>query len=536
MAFRKPGALFCWTLSLLSPLIFLTVARMAWVCYSAENSSDCYYHAAMALLGPEYFADKTFPHLTMSVWSNQFSDKELGYHFVLWAIFRCGELIGFTGDPPFHLPALVMACGFLVSFSIVCLYFRLRPLWFYMALPVVLSPMFTYRLLMLRPHVMGMILMTFSCLVFAWTRSYRRLWAPALMGFLMAWCYSNPHFILLPAIAFGCAVGLKRPGLGLGMIVSAVVGVVLGFVIHPQFPNTFINWKIQCVDVYREMLVGGAPVMLGDELYQNGLSQIWMSFGFFVFALVNIALFIAIWWRRRWRFWKLPPTLLAMSGLAVATAVGVLIRARALEYAVPFNALALGVLTRYAWRTRRIRPSATARFGWRVGAGGCVAALGAYVIIFYSIYPVARYQPYTHFAKWARTRPIPPGSIIANVFWADFPRLMYSAPEYRFLYGLDPMFGYFSAPERVGKIERFRLGKLKLTPKELRALVNTPFVFVPTRAWTLARGMAKRGFPIIYQGDDGWLFYLDDRPRRKPAPPEPDVTTDAVKKIKKEER
>ena len=40
----------------------------------------------------------------------------------------------------------------------------------------------------------------------------------------------------------------------------------MGFLIHPQVPNTFINWKIQCIDVPLFMLQENPPLSLGQEM------------------------------------------------------------------------------------------------------------------------------------------------------------------------------------------------------------------------------------------------------------------------------
>ena len=478
------------------------------VCKSGENGMDSYYHAAMAELGPRYFTAKKLPHLTMSAWTDRFSDKELGYHLLLWGIFRGKAALGGPVEPPFHFPAMVMVLLLFATFIIVCYGFRIKPLWLYSLLLAVASPWFANRILMLRPQILGIMLVILGCLVFARVKSYRHLWAPAAVGFLMAWSYSNPHFLLLPAVAFGIGIGIKRPLLGVLLAVSTLAGIVLGFIIHPQFPNTFINWKIQCFDVYREMLFGNSPVVVGDELYQGGAYLILISFGFLLPAIANPALFCIILRTRNWRIRKLPAPVIAMLLLALATALGVLLRARMLEYAVPVNLLALGIFHNYL-RRRKLLPEFFASLKAAIPAAAIIIALAVYGLLLFALNPSnVKYQPLYQFAEWTRTHNIPRGTVIANVCWSDFPTLLYSVPSYRFLYGLDPMFGYFHSPEKVAKIEQFRTGKINLTPAQLRKIVDTRLVFVSIRGWQLAKHLASQGYKIIYQGNDGWLFLL----------------------------
>ena len=76
--------------AILLPLAFLLAVRIDSVCCGGESDRDSFYHAIMAESGPEVFAAKQFPSTTMSVWQENFSDKELGFHLLLWSVFRCG--------------------------------------------------------------------------------------------------------------------------------------------------------------------------------------------------------------------------------------------------------------------------------------------------------------------------------------------------------------------------------------------------------------------------------------------------------------
>ncbi len=493
--------------ALVLPLILLGLFRVTMVCKSGENSMDSYYHAAMAELGPQYFTAKKFPHLTMSTWTNNFSDKELGYHLLLWGIFRGQEAVNGPVESPFHFPALVMMFLLIATFVLVCYGFGIGPLWVYSLLLTLLSPWFALRILMLRPHVLGIILIVLGCLVFARIKTFRHLWAAAAVGFLMAWSYSNPHFILLPAAAFAVGKGLKRPLLGIMIVVAALGGIVLGFILHPQFPNTFINWKIQCFDVYREMLFANSPVVVGDELYKGGIYMMALNFWFILLVIANLTLFFLICRTRSWKFWKLPAPAVALFLLGTLTFAGALVRVRMLEYAVPVNLLALGIFHAY-FRRRKLLPKIFTGNLVTVFAIGVIIACGAYILTLFPHYKHPEYKPFTQFAKWTREKQIPRGEIIANVCWSDFPALLYSVPRYRFLYGLDPMFGYFHSPKKVEKIEQFRTGKINLTPKELREIAGTPLVFVSAHGWKLAKHLDGQGYKLIYQGNDGWLFYL----------------------------
>jgi hypothetical protein len=72
-----------------------------------ETTNDTYYHIAMADLGPKVFLARTFPYLTISSWTDDFADKELGYHVCLWLLRQFERLAGLDTGQPFRLAALL---------------------------------------------------------------------------------------------------------------------------------------------------------------------------------------------------------------------------------------------------------------------------------------------------------------------------------------------------------------------------------------------------------------------------------------------
>jgi len=120
----------------------------------------------------------------------------------------------------------------------------------------------------------------------------------------------------------------------------------------------------------------------------------------------------------------------------------------------------------------------------------------------------SRYPELRSFATWAG-KTLPDGTGIANLIWGDFPMLFYSAPQFRYLMGLDPMFGYRWNAEKVERLEKFRTGQLALSPHEVMELTGSRFAFVPRRAGPLAKLLIQHGFVVVYRENDGWLFDLD---------------------------
>ena len=170
-----------------------------------EISIDGFYHAGMGKLGPSVFAAKEFPWTDLAIWKTTFADKELLYHLLLWIIFRIQNLFGVSTGVPFHFAAsvfLALVCGawvyalrsYKVPFSLMCAGGLLLPF---------SAPNWTYRFVMLRPHVLSLALILFVIGYMARKVSFRqRCIVISLVSFLYCWSYSNPHFIVIPILFF----------------------------------------------------------------------------------------------------------------------------------------------------------------------------------------------------------------------------------------------------------------------------------------------------------------------------------------------
>ncbi len=490
------------------PMVWLTVVRLL-TFGGAENSMDAFYHVALADFGWDYFSARTMPHVSLSVWATGFSDKELLFHLILSAVRGTGELLGIPAFP-FHWPALFFCLLIIVAFVFAAWRFRVRHIWFFSLLLVLVSPQFIARILMLRPHDLAIALMLLSCVSFAGLRRGIDYWQPVLLGMIFAWSYSNPHFILLPALAFVVPLCRRSFTAAALLPLCCIGGIILGYIIHPQFPYTFINWKIQCIDVIRYVIEGRKDIFVGDELLSGGAWNYFSSPGLMLIAVFNL---IGIYLMVRHYGWRRVPRM--VQGMTAASCIvfaGIGFSTRVLEYACPLNLLLAGMLCTY-WH-RRATP-----FPISLGKASqqkLVAVLAVWIIIFsafdcfykFSTLKPAKFLPLKDYAVWVEKVKLPAGAPVANVIWSDFPVLLYSAPRQHYLWGMEPMFGYAADAERAVTIERFRTGRLRLTPVQLRQLAGTPLVFVSTRGWQLARDMAGMGCRIIYQGPDGWLFNL----------------------------
>ena len=534
---------FVMVLSVILPWTLLAAVRFYG--FKGENSIDCFYHIHMADAGVGRCASRTFPQLTMSVWEHHFSDKELGFHIVLSVIRKIKRVTCVSDQPPFNSETLIFA-----FFAILLFVYSIHQIGqisfqkikssiknnesgsllafpdvgydalVYSLLLTIISPFFTDRLIMLRPHIMFLSLMLFSFTFFCSVNTRKQLVITGILGFIASWSYSNPHFIMLPALAVSFALILKKVNYRTAgfLPVSVLLGLVLGYIIHPQFPNTFINWKIQCVDVPLQILSHSSHIALGAEFRHP--DKLWLVKNSPVYLIFTGTLLLLVRMTRRGgdrciKIEELPVHLIASGIIACITVFASLISIRAMEYAAPFTLLFNASLI-FDYRFRGLRlpglvsGGKTAQYA-RVLIVVLAVSLCLLQVMLYHQYK--GFQPLNDFKKWSERNKIIHDNSIANLVWSDFSFLIYSCPDYRYLNGLDPMFSYARFPDKMLSLEKLRTGNSAVSPAKIADITNANFAFLTKRYRRYAEKLENYGFHAVYSGPDGWLYDLRNSQR-----------------------
>jgi hypothetical protein len=375
---------------------------------------------------------------------------------------------------------------------------------------------------MLRPHNLSILLMLSALPILFSINSSKKLWRAFLLGFITSWCYSNPHFILLPASAVTVALYLKNRNRKIALITPLIVltGLISGYIFHPQFPNTFINWKIQCIDVVRQALFHSLPVAIGGEFHSP--SWLWLlknsiPFIMFISALILIYRVSGKRCSPTSIIDKLPAHLIAAGIVSAITLLAVFAGIRAMEYATPFCIIFIALTLHEFHKKGYSLPKAIS--GSRIRQ--CTKVLIIVLSLAFTCFQIDKYRmnkgfpPLNDFKIWTKTADIPENAIIANLIWSDFAFLIYSTPQYRYLSGQDPMFSYTLYPEKMKQLELFRREKIKLTPPQLANLANANFAFIRKPYKRFALSIIKQGFHPAYSGKDGWLFSISHSSSKK---------------------
>lgn len=480
---------------------------------SGDSTTDAYYHVRIAEMGPSVFCAKKFPWTTMSIWSDTFADKELGYHFMTWGLYKLKAIVPFTSDgPPFHFYALPFIALVILAFIYAARKLGVSPPTILIASIVMplFTPTFTFRLLMMRPHVLSIAVLLFVCGLLTDSSIRRKsIWMFAL-SFIFAWSYSNPHFIMIPVFFFAIT-GIRRDSWRSFIpLAFSGVGVIMGLIIHPQFPNTLYIWKAQCIDALLvPLLTVQGAISKPMEMLPPGFSWYVMALPFIVLSYFNIMVFTRIWERRSFR--NIPANTLAVGMLSVFFMCSVFAVLRAIEYAVPFVCLFGAMLFDEALRENIILPFRSNPYRARL-----FAALIALVIAMLSsarCIATVKHEVKipVKMLEWVRAN-IPEGTVVANLDWSDFPTVFYADPKRYYLWGMDPMFSYMKDPHKTLAFEKLRpgYGRKAVHQSFLSLNTGTQYAYLLAPRLQQMEVLTRDGWPVVYAGEDGCIFKTGD--------------------------
>jgi len=122
-----------------------------------------------------------------------------------------------------------------------------------------------------------------------------------------------------------------------------------------------------------------------------------------------------------------------------------------------------------------------------------------------------RHDYYRAGAEWLRAN-VPPGQIIFNTDWDDFPRLFYFDPSHYYVSGLDPGYLYDKNPELSRLYESITLGHEEDPGPLIRDRFGTRWVFSDNTHHDFFEHARSSGwFDIVYEDADCTIMYIRDQ-------------------------
>ncbi len=458
--------------ALLAVVVALSASSFAWLQSQTPHllDRDSYYHARYAQLLPERGLSREFEWTQVSIWRDQFSDKEFLYHAFLAPFCRGERLEGGA-----KVATWILQVGFLGVMALLLVGNGFRAPWLWLLLVPALGNHFLFRMLEVRAHVLSVSLLLLG-VHFLLQRKPLALW---IVGFVYSWSYAAPHVLVGFACVHAIASSFDEGRFVWRPLAASAMGVFAGLVLHPYFPNDLRLWWVQNVLVLSAAWgsAGDSAIRLGAEFSPVTTREFFLTATLPALCLGGTLL--AAVFRRR----ELSSRTRALVACAAAAFVLYCLSAKLVEYFAPLALLAFASLVSDLW------PEGPATWK-RVLAVVLLVAIGGGVLwksLSDTRKAVGNYPgpELEGAATWIRQN-VEKGETIVHLDWGDFPELFYFDPTHRYLVGLDPMFAFERNASKMRLLEEVRARRRPLDPGGLAFAFDARYLIVRRRWMDLA--------------------------------------------------
>ncbi|MBX3291398.1 MAG: hypothetical protein KF881_00745 [Acidobacteria bacterium] len=423
------------------------------------------------------------------------------------------------------------------------------------------SNMFYFRMNMAKAPPLTIII-TVLGIHLLFQRKY--VWLLPLM-FAFVWTYSLFPLLLFAAFFWTIIIAWNERRFEWRPLAYTLAGMILGNIINPYFPN---NLKLFFEHFWTKFKVGSDfAVAVGMEWYPYTGMELMMVFPVALLAmLIGYILFVP-------RDAKLPEKATFFLMFTTVLLAAQFRSKRFAEYFPPF-AILFAAFAYNAFTAPRVRElpeefqrdidpfldvaKPSEKQSW-LDAGKKAApwVVGALLTSFwfYNLVGLHRWgfdeagmvdmiasnenaDRYRRAMDWATALDetgadnIPPGEIIFNCTWDDFPKLFFYNTKHRYVYGLDPNYLYSADPELYKLLKDITEGRVDDPAPLIRERFGSNYIFADARENTdmIAKMLESGWVETIYEDDEARLFRI--RPEKGDPPDETEEPeTDEEKQI-----
>lgn len=442
-------------------LSFIVLAYLSWLNLNPTlKDPDAFYHAKMGLLMSEQGIITDFPWMQFTTLKDHFADHHLLYHAALVPFIKI------IGDPLWALKTANIIFCTLVILTIYWLMVKFKakyPLAF-IALLLVNNPfIFRISLNKAQPFALIIIFLTF------WALHKKNLWLLFILGFLHVWAHGSwPIFLAITLIWIFSDYLVRfanldwylwhwriikrtfkttwRENKHLKILLAVISGLAAGLVINPYFPNNLYFYWQQIVQValinYKDI------IQVGSEWYPYGVGALLNNLSLIsLVALLGTFIFIFSYKKQSAQNWALGLTTIMFVILTLKSR-------RNVEFLAPLAIVWLSTIWAIGLKSNLpqklliyLKPQMKKYqlFTWTFVIYIAVAAaltITKDVSNLKSDLGNGRsFNSLTNVSVWLKLK-TPPGSVVFNDNWSDFPNLFYNNSSNYYIGGLDPTFTY----------------------------------------------------------------------------------------------
>lgn len=375
----------------------------------------------------------------------------------------------------------------------------------------------------------------------------RKYWPLLPLAFVFTLTYDMFVLLLLGVVIWTAVIGWTERRFEWRPLLFVTIGIVAGLVINPYFPHNlqllYEHLKIKLATIFTDY-----DTKVGSEWYpydswefigNSFVACVSMLVGYIAFEpgdrkRSHYSLFFLLFatalmimnarWKRIAEYW--PPFAVMFAAFSLQPWIE---GTRSSLTRLPKDVL--DELEPFLDRDGRVfpfrKPSTDELIG-TVVAGAIALLLG--VVLYFNLSSSVKeiglsesHNFYQQGAKWLRTY-VPPGQIVFNTDWDDFPRLFYFDETHYYVSGLDPSYLYDKSPDLSRLYDRITLGREDDPGPLIRDRFDARYVFTDNNHHDFFDAARSSGwFEIVYEDEQCTIMrILDEKPAIQPESPELD--------------
>lgn len=478
-------------------------------------------------------------HLPRFIWLplTTLNSRDYVDHHFLFHVFQ----IPFTWFRDLRLGAKIATLLFAVLAVFSCYWllvrYRIRFALVWLVALLACSTPFLFRLNMAKAPPFAIIyLIIGTYLLFS-----RKHWMLLPLAFVFTLTYDMFVLLLAAAVIWSIVIGWTERRFEWRPIAFVFVGVVAGFVINPYFPH---NLALFYEHLRIKLTFGSFSTKVGQEWYpyssweflgNSVVACVAMVVGYIAFdpadrkraehslyflILATLMMVMNARWRRIAEYW--PPFAILFAAFSAQPWIA---GARS-----AFTTLPSDMLDELQPFLDRHEPVAVAGLSQRREMWEWLAAALAAIILAVflganlsvTVKDIAESEPPEYYKagmQWVRSN-VPPGEIVFNTDWDDFPRMFYFDPTHRYVSGLDPTYLYDRNKELSRLYDRITLGKEKDPGPLIRDRFGSRFIFTDNtniHSSFYRNALDSGWFEVVYEDEDCTVLHIRDQKVEPPA-------------------
>ena len=492
---------------------------------------DGYYHVQWSRELWASMKSKAFPPAFPWLPLTTLNPKDYVDHHLLFHIFQI-PFVAFS-DP--RLGAKI-ASAFFGSLAVLSCYWlllrhRVRyPLLWLVALLACSAP-FLFRMNMAKAPPLAIVYMIIAIHLFFQRKYLRNYWPLLPLALIFTWTYDLFVLLVMATVFWVITIAITELRFEWRPLVFVLVGCAAGMVLNPYFPH---NLQLLVEHMKIKLTMSDFDTKVGSEWYPY---DSWEFLGNSAVACIAMLVgYISFEPSERKRAHYPIFFLLFSTALMIMTARW----KRIAEYWPPFAVL-FAAFTLQPWLQglrpypRRLPPDVLEELQpffdreekeqrafhemlRNIAVATVTLVLG--VFLYFNLTAtekeIAQSEPHDYYlagAQWLRNN-VPPGQIIFNTDWDDFPRLFYYAPSHHYVSGLDPNYLYDKDQDLSRLYDRITLGQEEDPGPLIRDRFGARYVFSDNQHHDFFEHAQSSGwFDIVYEDKDCTIMYIRDEKR-----------------------